>query len=142
MSISSIKKIDQGVVTPDYEIIENGNDLHLRIAVPSLTKNDVEVMTIGSQLFIRTKSTPVLQEGVKRLGGIYLSSYFEMEFVIDNSITVAAPYLERGVLTVPMRINPEIKMEVRHYTVRELSKADAVSPEGTANWIFSDTTKD
>jgi len=142
MSTSRIKKIDQGVENPDYEIIENGNDLHLRIAIPSLTKNDVEVMTIGSQIFIRTINTPVLQEGVKRLGGIYLSPHFEMEFVIDNSITVAAPYIERGVLTIPMCINPEIKMEVRYYTVRELSKADAIHPEGINNWIFSDTTND
>lgn len=139
MTIARIQNADSDLTAPDFEIIENGNDIHLRVAVPGRTNKEIRVTTVGTQLFIATSYDRNLQEGAHRLSGSYLSPEFEMEFVIDNSITVGAPYVERGVLTIPLTVNPEIKMEVRDYSVRELSKADTAPPIGTDDWAYKNS---
>jgi HSP20 family molecular chaperone IbpA len=138
MPIAIIQNIGSDNNAPGFEIIENGNDIHLRIAVPGLTNKEIRVQTVGTQLFVQTALDRNLQNGARRLDGSYLSPQFEMEFVIANDITVGAPFVERGVLTIPLTSNPEIKMEVRDYSVRELSKVDA-APVGTDDWVYKNS---
>jgi len=137
MIVARILNEDQDLVVPDYEIIESGNDLRLRIAVPGLVKEEVKVTTVGTQLFIDTATPRKLLEDAVRLSGKYLSPQFNMEFTIDTSITLGSPYLEYGVLTIPMVVNPEIKMEERNYSVREISKVGTAHPNGTDDWVYA-----
>jgi HSP20 family molecular chaperone IbpA len=137
MIVARIVNEDQDVITPDYEIIENGNDLRLRIAVPGLVKEEVKVTTVGNQLFIETANPRNLLKDAVRLSGKYLSPQFSMEFAIDTSVTIGSPFLEYGVLTIPMVVNPEIMMSERNYSVREISKADTVHPNGTDDWVYA-----
>ena len=137
MIVARILNEDQDVAVPVYEIIENGNDLRLRIAVPGLVKEEVKVTTVGTQLFIDTASPRNLLKDAVRLSGEYLSPQFNLEFVIDSSVTLGSPYLEYGVLTIPMVVNPEIVMVERNHSVREISKVDAAHPNGTDDWVYA-----
>lgn len=139
MPIAIIQTGDSSHNAPNFEIIENGNDIHIRIAVPGLTNKEIRVQTVSTQLFVQTALDRNLQKDARRLDGSYLSPQFEMEFVVDNNTTVGAPFIERGVLTIPLTVNPEIKMEVRDYSVRELSKADNAQPVGTDDWAYKNS---
>ncbi len=133
-----------GSDSPLFEVVENGENTKILIAVPGLRGEDIKVWTSGTLLFIEThiSDSDSADDGLVRVGGDAITSNFKMEFIIDTSATVGGPYIYRGVLTIPIRTNPEILANVREFTVREMTKSEAeVVKRGDDTSIFKDSYK-
>jgi len=136
MSLVILKNQSESI--PTYEIIKNDDITTLRIVVADLKPKNINVYTSGVLLFVSGKNQNNNKD--QRCGGSLLCPEFEMEFIVDTSAKIGAPYISHGVLNVPIAFDEVVPVSVRGYSVRELTTTEekAIIQNTSAVWIYDE----